>query len=132
MKCKKLVHYNQTYSSKPHLLFPKGSDNLTSALTVKEDSSRYSRTTSRKIENPHDKFFKETLGNVEVAKNSEGSELVMTLADILRAEGKEEGKKEGIKTVALEMLRKNFTVELVAEITHMDVKEVQRLKEDIQ
>jgi|SRR5690625_675154 len=63
----------------------------------------------------------------------EGSELVMTLADILREEGKEEGKKEGkkegIKEVALEMLRKGFAVELVAEVTHMDVKEIRKLKE---
>ncbi len=56
---------------------------------------------------------------------TEGSELVMTLADILR----EEGKEEGIKAVALEMLKKGFTVELVAEITHMDVKEIRKLKE---
>ena len=55
----------------------------------------------------------------------EGSEIVMTLADILR----EEGEAQGVRKVALEMLRKGFTVELVAEITHMDVKEIKKLKE---
>ena len=56
---------------------------------------------------------------------TEGSEFVMTLADIWR----EEGEAQGVRKVALEMLRKGFTVELVAEITHMDVKEIRKLKE---
>lgn len=71
----------------------------------------------------------------------EGSELVMTLADILREEGKEEGKeegikkgivkgkKEGVKEVALEMLKKGFADEMVAEITQLDVKEIKKLEE---
>jgi len=54
---------------RPHQLFPKGSDNLTIALTVKEDTPDYSRTTPKKIENPHDKFFKETFSHVEVARS---------------------------------------------------------------
>jgi len=62
----------------------------------------------------------------------EGSELVMTLADILREEGKEEGKEEGIKAVALEMLKKGSSIHFVAEVTHMDVQEVKRLKEEVQ
>lgn len=58
----------------------------------------------------------------------EGSELVMTLADILREEGKQEGKKEGIKAVALEMLKKGSSIHFVAEVTHLDVKEIEKLK----
>ena len=62
----------------------------------------------------------------------EGSELVMTLADILREEGKIEGKKEGkiegIKAVALEMLKKGSSIHFVAEVTHLDVKEIEKLK----
>lgn len=42
---------------------------MTIALTVKEDTSSYTHTTRSKIENPHDKFFKETFGHVEVAKS---------------------------------------------------------------
>ncbi|MEI3612645.1 Rpn family recombination-promoting nuclease/putative transposase [Pseudogracilibacillus sp. SO30301A] len=37
--------------------------------TVKEDTSSYSQSSANKIENPHDTFFKETLGSVEVAKS---------------------------------------------------------------
>jgi len=59
---------------------------------------------------------------------AEGSELVMTLADILR----EEGKEEGIKAVAIEMLKKGLSIQFVAEVTDMDVKEVKRLKEEVQ
>lgn len=42
---------------------------MTITLKVKEDASDYSRAASSIIENPHDKFFKETLGNIEVAKS---------------------------------------------------------------
>jgi predicted transposase/invertase (TIGR01784 family) len=59
----------------------------------------------------------------------EGSGLVMTLADIWREEGIRKGEAQGIKKVALEMLRKGFPVELVAEVTHMDVKEIRKMKE---
>ena len=42
-------------------------------------------------------------------------------------EGLEEGKKEGIETVALNMLRKNHPVELVAELTSLPIEEVKAL-----
>jgi len=58
----------------------------------------------------------------------EGSEMVMTLADILR----EEGKKEGIKTVAHEILKIGLSIHFVAEVIHMGVKGVKRLKEEVQ
>ena len=52
----------------------------------------------------------------------------MTLADILR----EEGKKEGIKTVAHEILKIGLSIHFVAEVIHMGVKGVKRLKEEVQ
>jgi len=39
------------------------------AALVKENNSRYSHNRQKKIENPHDKFFKETFGHVEVTKS---------------------------------------------------------------
>ena len=42
---------------------------MTITLTVKEDASGYSHTTPNKIENPHDKLFKETFGHLEVAQS---------------------------------------------------------------
>ncbi|MEI3612462.1 Rpn family recombination-promoting nuclease/putative transposase [Pseudogracilibacillus sp. SO30301A] len=41
---------------------------MTSTI-VKEDVSRYSLSTHKKIEHPHDKFFKETFSHVEVTKS---------------------------------------------------------------
>lgn len=55
---------------------------------------------------------------------SEGSELIMTIADIWR--------EEGIKSVALEMLKRGLSPHLVAEVTHMNVAELEKLKEDNQ
>jgi|SRR5690625_163691 len=57
---------------------------------------------------------------------SEGSELMMTIADILH----EKGREEGIKSVAIEMLKKGLSLEFVADVTHMDIKEVEKLKEE--
>ncbi|HLR51825.1 MAG TPA: hypothetical protein VK072_03010 [Candidatus Avamphibacillus sp.] len=45
---------------------------------------------------------------------------------------KKKVKKEGIKAEALEMLKKGSSIHFVAEVTHMDVKEVKRLKEEVQ
>lgn len=65
---------------------------------------------------------------------SEGSELIMTIADIWREEGREEGIKEGKekekRSVALKMLKRGLSLHLVAEVTQMDVAEVVKLKED--
>src|SRR5699024_1785158 len=52
-----------------HQLLPQGSDQMTIALTVREETSQYSQEPPGKIQNPHDKLFKETLGNVEVARD---------------------------------------------------------------
>jgi len=46
----------------------------------------------------------------------EGSEVIMTIADIWREEGIRKGEAQGVRKVALEMLRKGFTVELVPRL----------------
>ena len=42
--------------------------------------------------------------------------------------GRKEGKPEGIQKVALEMLKKGFSIELIAEVTKLDEKEILDLK----
>ena len=59
---------------------------MTFAITVKEDVSRYSRTTHKKIENPHDKFFKETFSHVEVTKSFLHHYLPSDVLEILNAD----------------------------------------------
>jgi len=43
--------------------------------------------------------------------------------------GKKEGEAQGVKKVAIEMLRNGLEVELIAKVTHMDVEEIKKFKE---
>ncbi|MEI3612634.1 Rpn family recombination-promoting nuclease/putative transposase [Pseudogracilibacillus sp. SO30301A] len=112
-------------------------------LEDKQTGMEYFETVMRYIFSAAKNLTREDVNEiVRIIGNTypEGSELVMTLADILREEGKEEGKKEGmkegkregIKAVALEMLRKGSSIHFVAEVTHMDIKEVEKLKRQVQ
>lgn len=47
-----------------------------------------------------------------------------------RSEGKVEGKIEAIKEVALELLRQGTAVEFIAKVTHLDIKEIEKLKRE--
>lgn len=42
---------------------------MTIVMLVKEEGPSYSHTPQKKVENPHDKFFKETFGHVEVTQS---------------------------------------------------------------
>ena len=48
----------------------------------------------------------------------------------MEKKGRKEGKPEGIQKVALEMLKKGFSIELIAEVTKLDEKEILDLKEN--
>ncbi|MEK5040699.1 hypothetical protein [Sporosarcina sp. FSL K6-3457] len=56
-----------------------------------------------------------------------------------RKEGREEGEKIGVKMgaeksltkVALEMLKKDFPIDVIAEVTHLDIEAIKKLKETI-
>ena len=41
---------------------------------------------------------------------------------------RDKGRKEGIQEVALEMLKKGLSIELIAEVTKLDDKEILDLK----
>ena len=45
-----------------------------------------------------------------------------------RKEGKQEGIQEGIQKVAIEMLKKGLSIDLIAEVTKLDEKEIFDLK----
>ncbi|MFD1606131.1 Rpn family recombination-promoting nuclease/putative transposase [Oceanobacillus luteolus] len=45
--------------------------------------------------------------------------------------GKEIGKEIGKKEVATEMLKKGLSVELISDVTHLEVQEIERLKKQI-
>ena len=45
--------------------------------------------------------------------------------------GKEIGKTDGKKEVAMEMLKKGLTMDLIAEVTHLDMREIKKLKEQL-
>jgi predicted transposase/invertase (TIGR01784 family) len=45
-----------------------------------------------------------------------------------RKEGIKEGRKEGIQEVALEMLKKGFSIEVITDVTKLDEKEILDLK----
>jgi len=40
-------------------------------------------------------------------------------------------EERGVKKVALEMLRKGTSIDFIAEVTHMDVEEIKKLKEQL-
>ncbi len=46
----------------------------------------------------------------------------------IRAYGKEEGIKEGIETVAKEMLKQGTDIEYIAKVTKLSKEEIERLK----
>lgn len=46
-------------------------------------------------------------------------------------EGKEEGIKEGMKIITKEMLRKQFSDEIIMDTTKINKKDLQKLKEEL-
>lgn len=45
--------------------------------------------------------------------------------------GKEKGKEIGKKEVAIEMLKKGLNIDLIAEVTHLGIEEIKKLKEQL-
>ena len=58
-------------------------------------------------------------------------ELPNSWRDKGRKEGKQEGIQEGVRKVALEMLKKGLSIELIAEVTKLDDKEILDLKRNL-
>ncbi|PAV27605.1 hypothetical protein CIL05_21160 [Virgibacillus profundi] len=63
------------------------------------------------------------------------AEKIMEIPISYEEKGKEIGKKEGeaigVKKVAIEMLKKGLNMDLIVEVTHMDVEEIRELKEQL-
>ncbi len=74
----------------------------------------------------------------EIGKMDDG-EKVMELTISYEEKGKKEGKKEGRiegeqaakQEIAAEMLRKGFSVDVVADLTHLEKDEIEKLKKTI-
>ena len=52
----------------------------------------------------------------------------MTIAEKLRTEGKAEGKTEKAHEVALNLLKKGISIDIVSETTGLSPKEIERLR----
>jgi predicted transposase/invertase (TIGR01784 family) len=82
---------------------------------------------------------KEDIGKVieEVTENYvEGSEVIMTIAEIWEAQGIEKGRQEGRQEEKLEVARNlikiNLSIEQIAEVTGLEIKSIEKLREQIE
>lgn len=58
-------------------------------------------------------------------------EKIMALPISYEEKGKEIGKEEGKKEVAIEMLKKGFDMTLISEVTHLELEEIKKLKNQL-
>ncbi|WP_206207824.1 transposase [Virgibacillus profundi] len=66
----------------------------------------------------------------EVEKLPE-AEKIMEIPISYEEKGKEIGEAIGVKKVAIEMLKKGLNMDLIVEVTHMDIEEIKELKEQL-
>jgi len=66
----------------------------------------------------------------EVEKLPE-AELLKDLPISYEEKGKKKGEAQAKKEIAMEMLRKGTGIDFIAEVTHMNVKEIKKLKEKL-
>ena len=59
------------------------------------------------------------------------AEQIFELPNSWRDKGRKEGIQEGIRKVALEMLKKGLSIEFIAEVTKLDDKEILDLKRNL-
>ena len=59
------------------------------------------------------------------------AEKIMALPISYEEKGKEIGKEEGKKEVAIEMLKKGFDMTLISEVTHLELEEIKKLKNQL-
>jgi predicted transposase/invertase (TIGR01784 family) len=63
--------------------------------------------------------------------NPSEAEQIIELPNSWREKGRKEGKLEGKREDALEMLKEGLSVELIAKITKLDLKEIEKLKSNL-
>ncbi|MDW0113135.1 transposase [Sporosarcina saromensis] len=47
-------------------------------------------------------------------------------------QGLEQGLKQGVKKVVVEMLRKRMPTDFIAEVTHLEKEEIEKMRETLQ
>ncbi|RYE15819.1 MAG: hypothetical protein EOP34_01675 [Rickettsiales bacterium] len=77
-----------------------------------------------------DKEQVEKLTNVfiELAHKKEDKEKIMTIADNLRQEGEQKGKKEAIEATAINMLNEGCSTDLITKVTGLNIDRIAILK----
>jgi predicted transposase/invertase (TIGR01784 family) len=69
----------------------------------------------------------------EVNQNySEGSEVIMTIAEIWEAQGMEKGRQEEKLEVARNLIKINLSTEQIAEVTGLELQRIEKLREQIE
>lgn len=107
-------------------------EELEKGIDYLETMLRYVYSTNRKLT---DKDMEKVAKRIEKTY-PEGSETIMTLAEIYmekgKAEGKEEGKKEGKRErnieIAKNLLKRGDTVKEVADVTGLSEEDIERLQ----
>jgi hypothetical protein len=64
-------------------------------------------------------------------KQLDEADRIMELPISYEERGKELGEERGVKKVALEMLKKEMPIKLIAELTHLGNEEIERLRETL-
>ncbi|MFW5972317.1 MAG: hypothetical protein ACOCRL_02395 [Bacillota bacterium] len=59
-------------------------------------------------------------------------DIIMSMADKLRREGREEGIKEGKLKIARNMIENNIDIQQIIRLTELDEEKIKILKEEIQ
>lgn len=68
---------------------------------------------------------------MEEIKHMDGADRIMEIPISYEEKGKEKGREEGIRRVALEMLRKGTAIDFIAEVTKLSKKEIEALKQNL-
>ncbi|RWR11863.1 hypothetical protein QNH23_00030 [Siminovitchia fortis] len=58
-------------------------------------------------------------------------ELPISYEEKGKAIGREEGRMEGKKEIALQMLQKGLSIDLIVEITQLDKEEIEKLRDKL-
>lgn len=64
-------------------------------------------------------------------ENLPEADKILELPISYEEKGKEIGREEGVKRVALAMLKKGTDIDFIAEVTRLDIEEIKKLKEQL-
>ena len=68
---------------------------------------------------------------VKEASKLQNAEEILEIPISYVEKGRKEGREEGLKKVALNMLKDGFSIERIAELTQMDRDDIEKLKKQL-